>query len=270
MVQRYESFTLASQKLGISQSALSQKISRLESLLQTTLFIRGLGELKLTSSGEKLLIFSKQQLDFESAFIDQFNQYQDQPAGVIRVAGFSSITRSVLIPSLASITQKNPKAQIEFSSHEVNELESILRKNQADIIVTDYKVKAPGVESIAIGQEEYVVIEPKKSKLTSEIYLDHGHMDNATESFFNFQGKKFEYRRGFMGDVYGIIDGVELGLGRAVMSKHLIVKNKRVSIKKFNKKYYRDVYITFYRQSFYSPLHGLVVKNLELNTSKYF
>jgi DNA-binding transcriptional LysR family regulator len=268
-VQQFESFTLAAQNLGISQSALSQKISRLEGLLQTTLFIRGLGELKLTSSGEKLLIFSKQQLEFESSFISQFNQYQDKPAGVLRIAGFSSITRSVLIPCLSSITLKNPMSQIEFSSHEVNNLESVLRKNQADIILTDYKVNITGIESTLIGREEYVVIEPKSVTNIPNLFLDHGPHDNATESFFNYQEKKIEYRRGFMGDVYGIIDGVELGLGRAVMSKHLVAKNKKLIIKKFKKRYFREVYMSYYRQSFHSPLHGIVTEKLLAYSGKY-
>ncbi|MFT6631033.1 MAG: DNA-binding transcriptional LysR family regulator [Bacteriovoracaceae bacterium] len=268
-VHQEGSFTKAAGKLGISQSALSQKMARLETLLHATLFIRGTGELNLTNSGEKLLLFAKQQLTFEKDFIHQFNQYQAEPAGIIRVAGFSSITRSVLIPALSGIIRKYPNCQIEFSSHEVVELEDILKKNKADIVITDYKVTLPGTETIVIGEEEYVVIESKKEKNIPLIYLDHGPHDNATESFFKFQNKKLEYRRGFMGDVYGIIEGVELGLGRAVMSRHLVKSLKNIQTKKHAKKYFRDIHMSYFSQHYYSPLHQLVVDSLKAKASNF-
>ena len=49
------SFTKAAQILGLTQSALSQKMARLESFLETTLIIRKSDGLDLTSSGLKLL-----------------------------------------------------------------------------------------------------------------------------------------------------------------------------------------------------------------------
>lgn len=266
---RLGSFTKAANNLGISQSALSQKIARLEGLLHATLFIRGSSELSLTNSGEKLLIFAKQQLNLESDFIHQFNQYKSEPAGVIRIAGFSSVTRSVLIPSLAGIMRKFPQCQIEFSSFEVIELENVLKKNKADIIVTDYHLSLPGIESRVIGKEEYVVIESKKIKNIPPIYLDHGPHDNATESYFKFQGQDLEFRRGFMGDVYGIIEGVELGLGRAIMSKHLVKDIRDIREKKSKRKYTRDIYVSYYTQSYYSPLHHLVIDNLSKKASDF-
>lgn len=66
----------------------------------------------------------------------------------------------------------------------------------------------PGVEEIKLGEEEFVIIERKNGKSPQDVYLDHGPSDNATEAFFKFQGQKFNERRAFMGDVYGIMDGV--------------------------------------------------------------
>ena len=61
-----------------------------------------------------------------------------------------------------------------------------------------------------------------------------------------------------MGEVYSIVDGVALGLGRAVMSKHIIENDKRFKVIKKKKKYKRDVVLSSLEQSYYSPIHNLI------------
>jgi hypothetical protein len=67
-------------------------------------------------------------------------------------------------------------------------------------------------------------------KHVAEVYLDHYPQDNATEAFFAHQGVTFAKVRSYMGDVYAILDGVALGLGRAVMSKHMLERDARFRI----------------------------------------
>ena len=122
------------------------------------------------------------------------------------------------------------------------------------IIITDYFLDQPQVEQVKISEEEYVIIEPKKYKNIPNIFIDHDQFDNATETYFKFIRKKINYNRLFMGDVYSIIDGVAAGLGKAVMSKHLIENDKRFHIIKSNKRYIRPVVLSYLYQGYYSPL----------------
>ena len=57
-IYKLGSFTKAANSLGLSQSAISQKVSRLEDLLQATLFIRSRDAIKLTAAGEKLFSYA--------------------------------------------------------------------------------------------------------------------------------------------------------------------------------------------------------------------
>jgi len=255
------SFTKAAKELGITQPALSLKIGRIEESLQTAVFIREPRSLALTESGEKLLVYAKQAIEMQRNFLEGFDQYQDEPSGVIRVAGFSSIVRSIIVPKLAPFMRKHSKVRIDFSSHEAFELEGVLKSNKADFIITDYLPQTPNWETEKIGEEEYVVIEPKK-KNAPHVFLDHGPFDNATSSYFEFMGLKKDYDRAYMGDVYSIVDGVALGLGKAVMSKHIIDGDKRFKIIKGRKKYARPLALSHLRQNYYSPLHELVKKAL--------
>ncbi len=256
-------FTKASKALGLSQSALSQKIAKLEEQLQTTLVTRKPRGIDITPSGIELLIYAKSILEQEEAFLGQYNQYDNELKGQLRIATFSSIMRSLIIPKLSGFMKNNPLVDVEFIVAEVVELEDILKSNRADLIILDYTPQIAKCEKKVIGQEEYVIIESVKHIDIPDIYFDHGAHDNATETYFNFQGEKFSKRRGFMGDVYGIIDGVSLGLGRAVMSKHMIDRDKRFKILKKKKRYFRDLVLCHYERDYYSPVMEKVLSCLD-------
>ena len=65
-----------------------------------------------------------------------------------------------------------------------------------------------------------------------------------------------------MGDVYGMIDGVKLGLGRAVMSKHLIENEKDIEIIKGFKSLYCPICLYYFERPFYSKLFDSMIKEL--------
>lgn len=270
LVHETGSFTEAAQRAGLTQSALSQKIKRLEDRLETTLFVRRPSGPALTAAGESLLVFARQQLAFEQEFLRHFEQGHAELSGVIRIAGFSSVLRSVVIPVLAPFMRRHPRVQIIFSQHEMGELPGLLRSNGADLILLDYEPTMTGVEYQVIGKEAYVVIESARHKTPADLYLDHGPEDNATESFFRAQGGKVApYRRGFMGDVYGILDGVAQGLGRAVMSAHLVHEDKRFKQVKMQRSYERPLCLVWNRQDWYPRLQQEVSELVIERASKY-
>ena len=258
-------FSKAAQNLHITQSALSQRIRKLEEELQTTLLIRNRSGIRLTETGEKLLRYchSKNRLE-EEAIESLKSKDSKELAGVVRVAAFSSVLRSVVIPSLAPLIQKNPKLLCEFKSYEMNELPDALQRGQADFAVIDYKWEKDGVETVSLGFEEYVVIESKRHDVRPDVYLDHDTADSATHHFFRAQtGKYRPFRRSFMGEVYGILDGVRLGLGRAVMSRHLVEENSSIRILNQFKPRRTEVFLHYFEQPYYSKLHQAIRDALE-------
>lgn len=259
--------TMAAKELGITQSALSQRIAHLEAELEVTLFIREARGLKLTEAGERLLRFSLLNQQLEEEVLFELKGNQKVFAGTIRIGAYSSILRSVIIPALTPFMLKHREVQITFQSYEMNELEGILQTASADIIFTDYAWEKKGVRSSQVGFEEFVVIESKTHQSVENLYLDHGPNDNATVDFFREQTKAPKnYRRSFMGDVYGIIDGVENGIGRAVMSKHLIKLNKKVNIVKNYQGMKRPVMMYYFEQPYYSQLMKLITSELEVKS----
>jgi len=267
---RLGSFSKAAEALHITQSALSQRVSNFEKDLEITLIIRDPSGPVLTEAGELLFRYCQQNAALEKEVLGQLVLGKDQLAGVIRIAGFSSVLRSVIIPSLAQFLRSHTHVQCEFQSCEVKDLAEVLRTARAELVVMDYRLCKSGVVEVVLGQEEYVVIESAKLANCKDVYLDHGPHDNATESFFKFQSQKpMAFRRTFMGDVYGILNGVEMGLGKAVMSKHLLKGNNKIKIKKSHRRYFRDVTLHYYEQPYYSKLQLAIVQELKLNTPKF-
>ena len=193
------------------------------------------------------------------------NQY----SGVIRVAAYSSILRSVIVPSLTPFLIDNPNVQCEFIKAEMGELAEMLKSGEADLIILDHALEKSGIVEEVIGFEEYVVIENSKQAQRSNVYLDNNPEDNATEAFFNSQSRRPKhYRRTFMGDVYGILDGVEAGLGRAVISKHLVPKTTNIKRIKGYNKYVMDVTMHYFDQPYYPSLFKEVKSQILLNSKK--
>jgi DNA-binding transcriptional LysR family regulator len=262
-VAKCKSFSLAAESLGVTQSALSQRIAHLESDLESTLFIREQSGALLTASGEMLLRYSQTAQSLEEEVLHQLKSSASTYAGTFRVAGFSSVMRSVIIPALAPFLRENPEVVCEFKQYEVIELFDVLKSGKADAIVLDYLLEKKGIIKHSLGEEEYVVIESAKYVSPKDLYLDHGPQDNATEEYFLQQPlRPKKMRRSFMGDVYGIIDGVEEGLGRAVMSKHLLKSHNHIKIAKGYKRYSRPVTLNYFERPYYSALHKVMVDQL--------
>ncbi|MBN1115126.1 MAG: LysR family transcriptional regulator [Oligoflexia bacterium] len=264
------SFSRAAKQLHVTQSALSQRIKNLEDDLGLTLFIRNPSGIILTESGERLLKYAqiRDALE-EEALHDLVRETKDELAGIVRIAAYSSVLRSVIIPSMSNLLFANPKIQCHFICGSMVELPGLLQRAEVDFIVMDYAMEKSSIEKKVLGTEEYVVISSKKTTSRDDIYLDNNPDDMATENFMRFQKKPVKYKRSYMSDCYGIIDGVVNGIGRSVMSRHLVDRNLPVRIVKGFKPYTLDVVLHYNSQPFYTRLQKAVIDELTRNSSKF-
>lgn len=270
-VAQSASFSLAAEKLHMTQSALSQRIKNLESEMGLTLFIRHPTGVSLTEHGERLLRYCQTKNSLESELIHDLNLDKNHElSGNLRIATYSSVFRSVLIPSLKPLLEKNTNILCEFVCAHMSELPGMLQRGEVDFIIMDYLLERAHLQTHVLGQEKYILIEPTKASDRQDIFLDNAADDRATELFLKAQsGKAAKFRRSYFDDCYGIIDAVAMGLGRAVMPEHLVANNKYVKIAKGSKPFKLDVVLHYHQQSFYSKLHQAVIKNLQDNAPRY-
>lgn len=257
-------FSLAAKELHVTQSALSQRIKALESELDLTLFVRRPRGVHLTAAGERLLRYCQARFSMELELLEQLTgDDAGGMGGVLRIAGYSSIVRSVIIPALAPLLQTHPNVQVHFQNAELRELPDLLFTGNVDLIVTDGSLHRADIDTVELGHEEHVMCEPTRGDWRVDHYLDHDPGDTTTHRFFAGQPKPTrDYRRSYMDEIYAIIDSVAQGLGSAVVSRHLIANDRRVRVVKRYRSMITPVLLHYFKQPFYTALHRAAVAAL--------
>lgn len=113
-VAREGSFTRAASLLGVTQSALSQAISGLESRLSIRLLTRTTRSVSPTAAGERLLNAIGNRFDEIDAELDELTKMRDKPAGTVRITCGEHILRTTLLPKLAPLLLEYPDIKVEF------------------------------------------------------------------------------------------------------------------------------------------------------------
>ena len=110
------SFTLAAAKLGMSQSALSQIVRRLEERLGLRLLTRTTRSVAPTEAGSRLLQTLAPALSELDASIAALSELRDKPAGTIRITSVEHATETVLWPVLVRFSRTYPEVKVEVVS----------------------------------------------------------------------------------------------------------------------------------------------------------
>jgi len=256
------SFTKAAKILHLTQSALSQRILNLEGDLQTTLFIRERNGIRLTSAGQELVQYCRNREALETEVVSRVKgDLKDGLAGSVRIGGFSSVMRSVILPSLQPFLARNPGVGLTFVAKEMVELPGLLQRGEFDYLVLYKEWVRNELEAVYLGEERNVLVE-KKGYRGPDVYLDHDENDPTTAQYFKLKKDKRHIRRRFLDDVYGLIDGVKLGLGRAIVPMHLVKNEKEIRIVDEKTVLSYPIVLHFYKQPFYTKLHHLLLKSL--------
>jgi DNA-binding transcriptional LysR family regulator len=259
-------FTKAAEGLHVTQSALSQRIAKLEEDLGTALFIRDRTSIRLTESGEMVLRFCQLNLSAESELLSKLKDSKEDFAGVLRIGAFSSIGRSLIIPSLRKLMTKNPRLSIQLLTKELQDLPQLLRSGEADYVITTRKSDSPNIENLFLGYEENVLVKLKKAP-DVEVYLDHDENDLTTRAYFSQNKLNFKpLSMRYLDDVYGLIDGVKNGYGKAILPMHLIEHENTLEIVDPKRTLKVAIYLQFFIQPFYRKVHSQFIEE----TGAYF
>ncbi|MBI2602425.1 MAG: LysR family transcriptional regulator [Deltaproteobacteria bacterium] len=260
------SFSKASEELHLTQSAISHRIKNLEDTLSVSLFIRRPSGVQVTPAGEVLFRYCKVRQGLDEELVRDISaEVSGDLGGHVRVAAYSSVLRSVIMPALSKLMESHDKVVFEFICYNQEKLPDLLHHSKAEFIVMDHRLEEPKVRKDLLGYERMVVIEHKDLESRQDIYIDNSPEDRVTEQFFIAQGDLQKYRRIFFSDCYGIIEGVQRKLGRAVMPAHLLGNLHDVRIVSEFQPYTVGVYLHYYEQAYYSRLHQSVVEELSKN-----
>ena len=113
-VARERSFTRAAAKLGVSPSALSHTIRKLEERLGVRLLTRTSRSVSTTEPGERLLERVGPHFDQVADELDGLMDLRDTPSGTLRITTGDQPAESILMPAVTKLLKLYPDLTIEM------------------------------------------------------------------------------------------------------------------------------------------------------------
>jgi DNA-binding transcriptional LysR family regulator len=148
---------------GIQQPAVSGQVAQLEEYLGVVLFQRR--PFALTGAGEKLYKFIH---PFFSNLEQIASELQGGEAKQIRIGASTIVLREHLPEFLQSIRKRYPKLRIALREGYPTELESLLHREEVDIVVTLIEKKnGPGIHAQPLLELPLTLLVEKNSPVTS-------------------------------------------------------------------------------------------------------
>ncbi|MBA4491134.1 LysR family transcriptional regulator [Paracoccus sp. S1E-3] len=113
-VAQEQSFTRAAARMGMSQSALSQIVRRLEARVGLRLLSRTTRSVAPTAAGEALLQRVAPMLEEMDESLVALGQFRDRPAGRIRITTVEHAAKTVILPGIRDLLHENPDIEVEL------------------------------------------------------------------------------------------------------------------------------------------------------------
>ncbi len=113
VVAEERSFTRAAARLGVSPSALSHTMRRLEERLRIQLLARSTRSVSTTDAGERLLARLGPAIGEISNAVEDLGRLLDRPSGRVRITASRSAARMVITPVLPRFLATYPEIVVE-------------------------------------------------------------------------------------------------------------------------------------------------------------
>lgn len=162
-------FGRAAQRLGFTQSAVSQQIASLERLVGDPLFDRpgGPRAVRLTPVGQVLLRHAVEILDRMRAAEADLTSYRSAETGRLNVGTYQSVSVRVLPALLARLRVERPGVQVELMEDDDQTCTtSRLHGGELDLAFVVAPFDADGLDVTMLGTDPFVVISPRDAPLT--------------------------------------------------------------------------------------------------------
>jgi DNA-binding transcriptional LysR family regulator len=158
MVAETGSFTAASRRLHVSQSAVSRQILLLEAELGEPLFLRLGRRVRITGAGDSLLQLSRRVLtdirDTTIAIVD----HQKTLKGTLQLAGGMTVCLHVFPALLKEFRRKHPEVDVKLLTGGTPYLLERLRAGAVDVALLTLPVEGADLVQVPVMREELLLV----------------------------------------------------------------------------------------------------------------
>ncbi|GGY24472.1 LysR family transcriptional regulator [Paludibacterium paludis] len=166
------SITAAAPQLGLTVSATSRSLARLEEKLKTTLLRRTTRRLELTEEGRAFLQNARAIIDSVESAEEQMLARREMPAGRLRIDAATPFMLHVIVPLVRGYRERFAQVELELNS---NEGIIDLLERRTDVAIRIGRLKDSTLHSRLVGHSRVRI-------LASPDYLDRHGLPDTVEA----------------------------------------------------------------------------------------
>ncbi len=233
----YENFSLAANHAAMTQSGISQHISKLEEQLGVSLFMRSSKSTVPTDAGKTLLNYIRTYNDSIATLMDTMHTERNIVEGLVSYAMPPSCLLSPHFPMLLERRLKHPELELKVELLPNEQILPLVIDGNIDFGFVTEKVEHPLLNYEMFCDEEYILVGANqnqvatldKDKLLQQRYIDYPGMG----VYFNYWVQHFMpecsnisdrslHHAGAMNSIEGAIHMVVGTLGISVFPRHCV------------------------------------------------
>ena len=153
-----KSFTLAAERLGLTQPGVSKQMQRIEAELNTPLFCRDDHGLSLTDAGRHLHQTARLLVSEWALLQNRVHQFDGPLQGTLRIGASSIPTKHFLPRILPAFHNDCPAVQVVVRSHDSEQVLDLLQKGDIDVALLGSKPESAEIASIRIAADRLVIV----------------------------------------------------------------------------------------------------------------
>ncbi|WP_148714307.1 LysR family transcriptional regulator [Chitinolyticbacter meiyuanensis] len=108
------SFSAAARQLGLTPSAVSRQIARLERTLSTRLLERTTRQLRLSESGSEVYQYGREMVAAARGALEAAGKFSEAPRGKVRLSAPKAFARQVIHPLLPAFLRRYPEVDVQM------------------------------------------------------------------------------------------------------------------------------------------------------------
>lgn len=162
------SFVAAAERAGITQPSLTVAIQALEAVLRVRLVERGRSGASLTPAGEAAVAHARSILAAVDALGEAVGEAGEMLSGPFRLGVIPTIAPFLLPAALAEARQRHPRLKLYLREDLTVRLIEALRARSLDAALIALPHTAPGIETMALFDDEFLFVGPQSHPLSSK------------------------------------------------------------------------------------------------------
>ena len=231
-VIEHKSFTRTAEKLGYSQSAVSQAVRALELETETILIDRRKDGITLTPDGEQYLPYFQQIHQAEQNLERKEQEMKGLKNSVVRIGTFTSVSRIFLPGLMMEFKKEHPDIRFILQQGEYTSIARWVEEGSVDFGFANAEA-VNNLHTQILYRDEMVAVLPKGHRLAKKeivslkdlatesfILLDEGEY-SVPEQAFQRRGlhPRIEYK---VYDDYSILAMIRQGLGVSILYRRVL------------------------------------------------